>query len=119
MAFVVIQVDGMDNSKGCCQKNLKFQSPGLLTNVSGYGLWISLTALVQSYLPRFLEKTKENQGAERLPSKISGCIIYSGNYEHKRKCLFYINHDQVWFYFFINISTIDSRPPAESFTISF
>ena len=49
----------------------------------------------KSYLPRFLEKTKENQGTERLPTKISGCIIYSGYYEHKRKCLFYFNHDQV------------------------
>ena len=50
----------------------------------------------KSYLPRFLEKTKENQGTERLPSKISGCIMYSGYYEHKRKTLFYINHDQVF-----------------------
>ena len=49
----------------------------------------------KSYLPRHLEKTKENQGTERLPSKISGCILYSGLYEHKRKVVFYINHDQV------------------------
>ena len=49
----------------------------------------------KSYLPRFLEKTKANQGTERLPTKISGCIVYSGYYEHKRKILFYINHDQV------------------------
>ena len=49
----------------------------------------------KSYLPRFLEKTKENQGTERLPSKISGCIVYSGFYELKRKTLFFINHDQV------------------------
>ena len=49
----------------------------------------------KSYLPRFLEKTKENQGAERLSSKISGCIVYSGHYEQKRKCVFYIHHDQV------------------------
>ena len=54
----------------------------------------------KSYLPRFLEKTKENQGTERLPSKISGCIIYSGFYELKRKTLFFINHDQVFKYSF-------------------
>ena len=49
----------------------------------------------KSYLPRHLEKTKENQGTERLASKISGCIMYSGFYENKRKVVFYINHDQV------------------------
>ena len=54
----------------------------------------------KSYLPRFLEKTKENQGAERLQSKISGCIMYSGYYVTKRKCFFYINHDQVLHSFF-------------------
>ena len=48
-----------------------------------------------SYIPHYLEKTKENQGTERLTSKINGCIIYSGHYEHNRKCMFYINHDQV------------------------
>ena len=49
----------------------------------------------KSYLPRFIVKTKENQGTERLPSKISGCIVYSGYYAGKRKCSFFINHDQV------------------------
>ena len=49
----------------------------------------------KSYIPRLLEKSKEMSGTERLASKISGCNIYSGWYEAKRKCLFYINHDQV------------------------
>ena len=53
----------------------------------------------KSYIPRLLEKSKEMAGTERLPSKISGCILYSGWYEHKRKCLFYINHDQVFLSF--------------------
>ena len=48
----------------------------------------------KSYIPRLLEKSKDMNGTERLASKISGCILYSGWYEHKRKCLFYINHDQ-------------------------
>lgn len=48
-----------------------------------------------SYLPRLLDKPKDMAGTERLASKISGCIITSGWYESKRKCLFYINHDQV------------------------
>ena len=49
----------------------------------------------KSYIPRLREKSKEMTGTERLPSKISGCNIYSGWYESKRKCLFFINHDQV------------------------
>ena len=49
----------------------------------------------KSYLPRYVENAKELTGSERLPSKISGCIIYSGMYEAKRKILFYLNHDQV------------------------
>ena len=70
-----------------------------------YCLWLPSVIQVdgmdnsKSYLPRFLEKTKENQGTERLPSKISGCIIYSGYYEHKRKIMFYINHDQVFVFY--------------------
>ena len=50
----------------------------------------------KSYIPRLLEKSKDMSGTERLASKISGCNIYSGWYESKRKCLFYINHDQVF-----------------------
>ena len=39
----------------------------------------------KSYIPRLLEKSKEMSGTERLASKISGCNIYSGWYEAKRK----------------------------------
>ena len=49
----------------------------------------------KSYVPRTLEKAKESVGTERLPSKISGVIAYSGWYKGQRKVLFYINHDQV------------------------
>ena len=48
----------------------------------------------KSYIPRLLEKSKEMSGTERLASKISGCILYSGWYKEKRKCQFYVNHDQ-------------------------
>ena len=47
----------------------------------------------KSYLPRYLEKSKDQVQKERLPSKISGCSLYNGWYEHNRKVLFYINHD--------------------------
>ena len=47
----------------------------------------------KSYLPHYLERSKEQVQKERLPSKISGCTIYNGRYESKRKVLFYINHD--------------------------
>lgn len=49
----------------------------------------------KSFLPRLLEKSKAMSGTERLVTKISGCIMSSGWYEHKRKCLFYTNHEQV------------------------
>ena len=47
----------------------------------------------KSYCPRMKEKTKKFAGILRLPTKIQGCIIYSGHYELKRKILFYLNHD--------------------------
>ena len=48
-----------------------------------------------SYVPRYQMLSKEMQGSERLASKITGCIMWSGLYEDKRKIVFYVNHDQV------------------------
>ena len=48
----------------------------------------------KSYLPRYLHKSKDQQQKERIPTKITGCIINSGWYAAKRKCIFYLNHDQ-------------------------
>ena len=53
----------------------------------------------KSYLPRFLENAKRLVGIERLPSKITGAIIWSGSYLEKRKDCFFINHDQFGKYF--------------------
>ena len=47
----------------------------------------------KSYCPRELVKGKKTAGMLRLPTKITGCIIYSGHYEENRKIAFYINHD--------------------------
>ena len=55
---------------------------------------MNVIIFLQSYLPRFLEHSKELVGKERLPSKISGCIITSGFYDGNQKIMFYINHDQ-------------------------
>ena len=49
----------------------------------------------KSYVPRSVEKWKDTAGTERLPAKITGCLTYSGWFADKRKCEFYINHDQV------------------------
>ena len=62
-------------------------------------------SLVMTACFRYLENAKEIQGSERLPTKISGCIIHSGFYEAKRKILFFLNHDQVINYN-INLETI-------------
>ena len=48
----------------------------------------------KSYTPREQEKSKRTAGLLRLPTKITGCIIYSGHYKENRKVVFYINHDQ-------------------------
>ena len=53
----------------------------------------------KSYLPRFMENSKKLVGTERLPSKISGCIIWSGLYKEKRKDIFFINHDHFGLYY--------------------
>ena len=48
----------------------------------------------KSYLPRYLQKSKDQIQKERIPTKITGCIVYSGWFQAKRKCIFYMNHDQ-------------------------
>ena len=47
----------------------------------------------KSYLPHYRELSKDQCQKERLPSKITGCTIYNGLYEKKRKVMFFINHD--------------------------
>ena len=58
---LVVQLDGMDNTK--------------------------------SYCPRTLDKGKKDVNKPTLPTKIQGCILYSGLYEQKRKIVFYLNHN--------------------------
>ena len=58
---LVIQLDGMDNSK--------------------------------SYCPRKVVKGKSDVNKPTLPTKIQGCILYSNLYEHKRKVIFFLNHN--------------------------
>ena len=48
----------------------------------------------KSYCPRQVVKGKKDVNKPTLPTKIQGCIIYSGLYEHKRKIVFYYNHNQ-------------------------
>ena len=49
----------------------------------------------KSYLPRYLVHSKDQVQKERLPSKITGCTMYSGWYENEkqRKVVFFLNHD--------------------------
>ena len=47
----------------------------------------------KSYLPRYLENSKDQIQKERLPTKITGCTMYSSLYNDNRKVLFYLNHD--------------------------
>ena len=47
----------------------------------------------KSYCPRQLVKGKKDVNKPTLPTKIQGCIIYSGYYEAKRRIIFYLNHN--------------------------
>ena len=48
----------------------------------------------KSNIPRFREKSKKLANFFKLPSKITGAIISSGNYPLKRKIKMYLNFDQ-------------------------
>ena len=48
----------------------------------------------KSHIPRFQEKTKKLANFYKLPSKITGCIIYSSHYPLNRKIKMFINFDQ-------------------------
>ena len=58
---LVLQLDGMDNTK--------------------------------SYCPRDLIKGKHDVNKPTLPTKIQGCIIYSGYYDTNRRIIFYLNNN--------------------------
>ena len=68
------------------QSALSFPSDNLFIQIDGMDN-------NKSYLPRYLEHSKDQAQKERLPTKISGCNVYSGWYEAKRKVIFYVNHD--------------------------
>ena len=48
----------------------------------------------KSYIPHSPHVGKSLCGLFRLPSKITGCIVWSGDYREDRKVNFYINHNQ-------------------------
>ena len=48
----------------------------------------------KSHIPHFRQKTKNLANFYKLPSKITGCILYSSHYPLKRKVKMYINFDQ-------------------------
>jgi hypothetical protein len=48
----------------------------------------------KSHIPRFIEKTKKLANFYKLPSKVTGCILYSSHYPLNRKIKMFINFDQ-------------------------
>ena len=69
------------------QSAIDFPEDTLFLQVDGMGNW-------SSYIPRYYENSKNLAGTIRLTTKVTGCIIWSGLYEEKRKDIFFINHDQ-------------------------
>ena len=69
------------------QLAIDFPDDYLFLQFDGMGSYNSL-------IPRYLDNSKSLVGTERLPSKITGCILWSGKYQDKRKDIFYINHEQ-------------------------
>ena len=47
----------------------------------------------KSYCPRTLVKSKKDANMLTLPTKIEGCILYSGLYEENRSITFNLNHN--------------------------
>ena len=48
---------------------------------------------MKSYIPRILEPGKKTSKIFKLPSKITGTIMYSSFYPLKRKINFFVNHN--------------------------
>ena len=55
----------------------------------------------KSDIPKFQENAKSFSQFQTLPSHIHGAIVTSGWYPEKRKCYFFVNHNQgcIFFYF--------------------
>ena len=49
----------------------------------------------KSLIPRSPEISKTGGSLFKLPTKITGAIIWSGKYPENRKVIFYLNHNQV------------------------
>ena len=48
----------------------------------------------KSHIPRFIEKTKNLANFWKLPSKVTGCLVYSAHYPENRKVKMFLNFDQ-------------------------
>ena len=48
----------------------------------------------KSHIPRTTEIGKTSGSLFRLPTKVTGCIIWSGKYPQDRKVVFLVNHNQ-------------------------
>ena len=59
-----------------------------------FSLFIDSMDNMKSHIPRLMEKTKKLANFWKLPSKITGCILYSSHYPMNRKIKMYINFDQ-------------------------
>ena len=49
---------------------------------------------LKSHIPQSPEIGKTSGSLFKLPSKVTGCIIWSGKYPQNRKVVFYLNHNQ-------------------------
>jgi hypothetical protein len=48
----------------------------------------------KSHIPHSPEIGKTAGSLYRLPTKVTGCLIWSGKYPQNRKVVFYLNHNQ-------------------------
>ena len=59
-----------------------------------FSIYIDSMDNMKSHIPRFLEKTKKLANFWKLPSKVTGCIIFSSHYPLNRKIKMFLNFDQ-------------------------
>ena len=75
-----------------CISNLRHLSQTLPDQF--FSIFIDGMDNMKSNLPRFEEKTKKLANFFKLPSKVTGAIVYSSNYPMNRKVKMIINFDQ-------------------------
>ena len=62
--------------------------------MTSFSIYIDGMDNMKSHIPHFEVKTKKLSNFYKLPSKVTGVIVYNSNYPMNRKVRMYVNFDQ-------------------------